>query len=59
MRHFRLFSRVVPILLVTACSLFAQERAVTLLLQDGSTFACTVNDVWRGQVYFQDRKSVV
>lgn len=53
MRHFRLFSRVVPILLVTACSLFAQERAVTLLLQDGSSFACTVNDVWRGQVYFK------
>jgi len=52
-RRLCLFSRVVPILLVTACSLFAQERAVTLLLKDGSSFACTVNDVWRGQLYFK------
>lgn len=53
MRCFRLFPRVVSILLVTACSLSAQERAVTLLLQDGSSLSCTVNDVWRGQVYFK------
>ncbi|MDZ7268800.1 MAG: hypothetical protein ONB48_13760 [candidate division KSB1 bacterium] len=55
MRRFRFSSCVVLLLLVTVCSLFAQERAVTLRLQGGSSFACTVTDVWKGQIYFEAR----
>lgn len=52
----RRFFQVVQIILsifVTASSLQAQERAVTLFLKNGESFACTVLDVWKGTVYFE------
>ncbi len=52
----RRFFQVVQIILgvfVTANSLPAQERAVTLFLKNGESFACTVFDVWKGTVYFE------
>lgn len=53
MRRFRPIFQIVFSVLVTAGSLQAQERAVTLFLKNGESFACTVLDVWKGTVYFE------
>lgn len=39
--------------LASAQSLFAQEERVTLILKGGGELACTVTDIWRGEVYFE------
>lgn len=53
MRRFRQVFQIVFSVLVAAGSLQAQERAVTLFLKNGESFACTVLDVWKGTVYFE------
>ncbi|MEK7729313.1 MAG: hypothetical protein AAB354_12945 [candidate division KSB1 bacterium] len=44
---------LITLFLLSAQTLPAQEKRVTLVLKGGAELACTVTDIWQGEVYFE------
>ncbi len=53
MRIERFFLLFLALVFCAAQNLSAQEKRVTLVLKGGGELACTVTDIWQGEVYFE------